>query len=314
MRQNIGGAMKLQTELSFSTEQAERVLGAWLQKPVRCAAIQPLTGGMVNTVLELQFDHPPFSAVIKLNVPGQSFEREERALRHLRERAGFRCPEVYCQDSSAQLLPYTFLLLQTLPGSHLWGVTLSEGERQSLDLQLAEVLLNLHAHTRATFGAIEGAPGLSSWAEVFVPRLHAVRRHAEVSERLSPPVLRGVDAAIALAEHALADQGVPTLVHGDLWAANFIAQKTAQGWSLSGLVDPKAEYADVELELAYLQEFSCVVGPHFLAAYAERSPLREGYEFRRLFYWLHSYLEHVWLFEDPVFREKTAQVVDSILK
>ncbi|KYG06570.1 hypothetical protein BE21_34045 [Sorangium cellulosum] len=30
------------------------------------------------------------------------------------------------------------------------------------------------------------------------------------------------------------------------------------------------------------------------------------------FYWLHSYLEHVWLFKDQVFRDKTAEVVERI--
>ncbi|WP_408022427.1 hypothetical protein [Sorangium sp. Soce836] len=52
--------------------------------------------------------------------------------------------------------------------------------------------------------------------------------------------------------------------------------------------------------------------PGFLPIYAERAPLRPGYERRRLFYWLHSYLEHVWLFEDQIFRDKTAEVVERI--
>jgi fructosamine-3-kinase len=303
--------MKLETSLSFTTDQAARVLEGWLGEPVRCTQILPLTGGMLNTVLQLQFDHEPFSAVIKLNVPGQGFDREQRALRQLRE-AGFDCPQVYAADSSARSLPYAFLLMQTLPGQHLWNVALSEDERKSIDQQLADALLGLHAHTRATFGEIE-KPGPSRWAEVFMPRLHAVRRQPELAARLSPAVLRGVDAAIERAERALSEQGAPTLVHGDLWAANIIAAHTADGWRLSGFVDPKTEYADVELELAYLEEFSCVVGPHFMAAYSARSPLRDGYELRRLFYWLFSYLEHVWLFEDAVFRDKTAEVVARIV-
>lgn len=304
-------AMQLHTSLSLTTDQASRVLEGWLGKPARCTQILPLTGGMLNTVLQLQFDHAPFTAVIKLNVPAQGFGREEAALRQLRE-AGFRCPEVYAADSSARSLPHAFLLMETLPGQHLWNVALSDDERKHIDQQLAEALLVLHAHTRATFGGIEG-PGPSRWAEVFMPRLHAVRRQPELEARLPPAVLRGVDAAIERAGRALSEQGPPTLVHGDLWAANIIAAQTPQGWRLSGCVDPKTEYADVELELAYLEEFSCVVGPHFMAAYSGRSPLRDGYEHRRLFYWLFSYLEHVWLFEDAIFRDKTAEVVARIV-
>jgi fructosamine-3-kinase len=251
---------------------------------------------------------------VKLNVAGQSFEREASSLCYLRGTARFPCPEVYLEDSSARSIPYTFLLLETLAGSHMWELPLPVDDRQHIERQLAEVLLGLHSHTRDTFGAIGDVAAQVSWADVFLPRLREVRAEPMLDARLPTAVLLDVDRAIGQAGQALSEQGQPTLVHGDLWAANVIVQNSARGFQLSGIIDPNAQYADAELELAYLEEFSHVAGPTFFAAYHTVRPRRPGYERRRLFYWLHSYLIHVWLFEDQIFRDKVAWVVQQILQ
>lgn len=303
--------MQVRTSLAFTQAQAESVLGTWLGAPVRCKSIQPLPGGMVNTVLRMTFDRPPSSAVIKLSLPSQSFSQEALMLRTLRE-ARFPCPAVYLEDSSASSLPYAFLLLEALPGVNMHDLWLSASDRRRIDTELSRILLDLHSHTREDFGLIDERPGRERWTDVFLPRLREVRGQPSVGARLLSQVLQKVDAAIELAERALSDQGTPTLVHGDLWAANFIVEPTDEGWRLSGIVDPGAHYADVEMELAYLEEFSSVVGPTFWEIYTRASPHRPGYSFRRLFYWLHTYLVHVWLFEDQHYRDKTEWVTDQI--
>jgi len=306
--------MELQTSLAFTSEQAETLLAAWLGSTVRCTSIERLKGGMMNTVLKLAFDREPFHAVVKLNVAGQGFDKEARSLRHLREHTRFPCPRVYREDSSARDFPYTHLLLEALPGVNMWDLPMPPESRERIDRELALVLLELHSHQRDGFGSIGEAGTHARWVDVFLPRLREVRGQPEVDARLPPAVSGQLDAAITRAEAALAEQGRPTLVHGDIWAANIIVDERPTGWQLSGLVDPSAEYADVELELAYLEQFSVVVGPAFFSEYHAHSPLRPGYEYRRLFYWLHSYLVHVWLFEDQIFRDKTAWVLEQIRK
>ncbi len=263
--------------------------------------------------MRLELDAAPYSAVIKLNAIDRPFEHEAAMLRHLREVSQSPCPEVYAEDASGKATPHAYLLLQTLPGVHMWELPMSPDDRQRVDRDLASVVLELHSHTRELFGGVEGGPGHESWVDVFVPRLHEVRRRSELAERLPPEVLARIDAAIHKAPTALRQQGRPTLIHGDIWAANILVRQESNGWRLSGLVDPAAQYADVEMELAYLEEFSCVVGSAFFAAYGQHSPAREGYEYRRLFYWLHSYLTHVWLFEDQHYRDKAAEIAARIL-
>lgn len=306
----------LQTDLQLTTSQAEEILTAWLgqrtrrAEPVRCTAIEPLSGGMINTVLRLRFDRAPYTAVIKLNQPGSGFDAEARILRHL-HRTGFPCPEVYLVDDQAQLVPYTFLLLETLPGTSLHEVELSQEHRERVERELAAALVDLHGQTRPTFGAIDEA-GSPAWVDILMPDLHAIRAQPEIDARLSAAVLADVDRAIELAPQVLQAQGTPTLIHGDIWAANVIVHEAEDGWHLSGLVDPGSQYADVEMELAYLRSFNGR-WDSFFDAYTAHRPLRPGYLQRWRIYWLRTYLIHVWLFGDQHYRDVTAEVASQIL-
>jgi fructosamine-3-kinase len=300
----------LQTDLQLTTAQAEEILSAWMGTGVRCTGIDRLTGGMINTVLRLRFSRAPYTAVIKLNQAGAEFDGEAGILRHLYD-TGFPCPEVYLVDDRARVVPYTFLLLQTLPGVSMQEVRLPQPDRERVERELADVLVDLHVHTRDTFGAIHEA-GTARWADVLMPDLRSIRDMPEISARLSEAVLADVDRAIALAPELLQAQGAPTLIHGDIWAANVIVHEAQDGWHLSGLVDPGSQYADVEMELAYLRSFNGGWNA-FFDAYTARCPLRPGYEARWRVYWLRTYLIHVWLFGDQHYREITAQVASQIV-
>ncbi len=300
----------LQTDLHLSPEQAEGILSAWLGTRVHCTGIERLVGGMINTVLRLRFDRDPYTAVIKLNSAGTRFHDEAQILRHLRDR-GFPCPSVYAVDDDARLLPCTYLLLETLPGANMAEVTLGPRDRDRVEREMADVLVALHGHTRKTFGSVD-AVGEARWVDVLMPDLHSIRAEPEVSQRLPAEVLANVDRAITLAPNLLADQGEPTLIHGDIWAANVMVHEASDGWHLSGLVDPGTQYADVEMELAYLRGFN-TVGDAFFDAYTARRPLRRGYEARWRVYWLRTYLIHVWLFGDQHYCDMAAKIARDIV-
>jgi fructosamine-3-kinase len=302
-----------QTGLALSRAQAETVLAAWLGGTVACTGVRPLHGGLVNTVLELTFDRPPHRAVVKLHSGGgDGFGREAASLAHLRETTACPCPRVFLQDSSCRLIPHAFLLLEALPGVGLEGLDLPRSDRDALDVELAEILLELHGRTRAHFGPVDAPPGQVAWAELIASRLREARLDPNVATRLSPAVLGQVDAAIGATEATLGDAGVPTLIHGDVWEGDTIVRRGDDGWHVAGLVDPAAEYADVEAELAYVEVFD-KPRPAFFAAYTAHRPLRPGYERRRRFYWLHTGLVHVALFGDPFFCEFTARTAADII-
>lgn len=55
------------------------------------------------------------------------------------------------------------------------------------------------------------------------------------------------------------------------------------------------------------------VTPAFFEAYTSQPPLRPGYEFRRLFYWLNTHMIHVWLFGDQQYHDRVASVAAEIV-
>jgi fructosamine-3-kinase len=302
--------VSLNTDLALTLDQAEAVLSAWLGSVVQCSGMERLHGGMLNSVLRMRFDREPYTAVIKLNSEGEGFAKEALALRHLRER-GFPCPSVYMVGDGSGPIPYMFLLLETIPGVTMLQAQLDDADRRRVERELAGVLADLHIHTRETFGPI-GTPGSGNWRDIFMPLLRQVRATPEVEARLTSEVLLTVDRAIEVAEDVMAAQGSPALIHGDIWGANVMVVREDDGWHLSGLVDPSAQYADAEMELAYLRSFNAS-WPDFFEAYTALRPLHPGYELRWQVYWLHTYLVHVYFFTDQHYREEVARAAQKIL-
>ena len=300
----------LNTDLTLTPDQAEAVLSDWLGSAVQCSGIEQLQGGMLNSVLRLRFDRDPYTAVIKFNNEGEGFVTEARVLRHLRER-GLPCPSVYEVNDGTGPIPYMYLLLETIPGVTMLQAQLGDADRRRVERELAEGLADLHVHTRDTFGPI-GTTGACRWRDVFMPLLRQARAASEIEARLTSEVLSAVDRAIEVAEGIMAAQGSPALIHGDIWGANVMVVKADDGWHLSGLIDPSAQYADAEMELAYLRSFNAP-WRDFFEAYTALRPLRPGYELRWQVYWLHTYLVHVTYFTDQHYRDEVAQAAQKIL-
>jgi fructosamine-3-kinase len=297
----------------LSPEQAGTLLSHWLGKQVTCDNVERLEGGICSAVFALSFGHPPYSAVVKLqdNPEDDPLPRERARLDYLHQHTNLPCPNVYLQDCSGEVIPYSFLLIERLPGVNLESAQIGPGQREAVECELAAALLELHSHKGSAFGDSEQKQVQDTWAEVFLPDLCDLRK--EMDRFLPITVLNDLDRVLPLAEVALRDQGEPTLVHNDVWAGNIMVHQQDDGWHLSGLLDPVGlQYADVEKELAYLQAFD-TVGETFFAAYTAAQPLRPGYEFRRLFYWLQTYMLHVWLGFGAEYQERLAATATRVL-
>lgn len=294
-------------ELSIS--DGRQMLQGWLGAPANLTHSQRLRGGACSAVYGLRFDRPPYDAVAKIYPnKNESFERERRVTQYVADYTSFPAPRVYYEDSSRATLPFAFIVLGRLDGVHMAEAKISPVDRTRIEYQLAEALLELHSHRRELFSDVLEAGGNTRWSDVMLPRLGELRK--DMQTRLPPDLLARLDQALALAPAAFANQGSPTLVHGDVWATNIMVRPGADGWELSGLVDwVSASYADVEHELAYLESWGTVT-PEFFWRYCQVQPLRPGYEFRRLFYWLATYMLHVRLFGD----EHYTRLVDRTVR
>jgi fructosamine-3-kinase len=102
------------------------------------------------------------------------------------------------------------------------------------------------------------------------------------------------------------------LVHGDLWANNILVDPEAPGGiAVKGYIDPGAEYADPEYELAYLEVFR-TVGPRFWEIYRRAHAVDAGYPLRRTVYHFHTMLVHIWYFGDAHYHRRAEALAEQI--
>jgi fructosamine-3-kinase len=301
----------LQTNIPFTREHADTVLSHWCGHKTNCTAIEKLHGGMCYTVLRLKFSQFPFSAVIKLDAESEDagFARERIRLEYVLNHTSFPCPEPYC-EAGPGIIPFSFLLLQDLPGTVLSSVSLNPQEQHRFEIRLAEILIDLHGHTSEYFGEIDSIGKEKHWKNIFLPRLYELRQ--DMSSRLGGDVMHTIDSVLTHADRIMSDQGIPTLVHGDIWDGNIIVEQKNDGWHLSGIVDlPALQFADHEYELAYLDTFD-TVHDTFYTAYTRVYPLRPDYEIRKLYYQLHTWMLHVWLFDEERYYQRTEETANKL--
>lgn len=83
----------------------------------------------------------------------------------------------------------------------------------------------------------------------------------------------------------------PALLHGDLWAGNFICNLQGQ----TTLIDPAVYYGHREADLAMTKVFGGFSEP-FYSAYQAEYPLADGWEYREDIYKLYHILNHLNIF------------------
>ncbi len=119
--------MTIFESINLSKEEAELILRTWLRKTVNCLSIERLHGGMINSVYSLNFDQPPYQAVIKVSSNKfDTFESETYMLNYLRQNTKLPVPEVYMYEKFGYLIDKDFLLIERLPGFNLGTVQINK--------------------------------------------------------------------------------------------------------------------------------------------------------------------------------------------
>ena len=84
----------------------------------------------------------------------------------------------------------------------------------------------------------------------------------------------------------------PSLLHGDVWTTNVLAEENR----ITGFIDPAVYFGHPEIELAFISLFS-TFGPAFFNRYNELRPISpDFFETRKDIYNLYPLLVHVRLF------------------
>ncbi len=259
-------------------EQISSILGGPPQR------ITPLHGGMIGEVYRVEMADKR-TVVAKVAHSSQaSLDVEGYMLRYLHERSQLPVPEVLYSDT-------TLLLLAFLPGRSHFSAAAQQ--------HAAELLAALHSHTAPAFGMerdtlIATIPLPNSWTDSWVRffreyRLLYLGQRAVETDRMPAPLLTRLEGFAARLETWLEEPDQPSLVHGDIWATNVLADETR----ITGFLDPAIYYGHAEVELAYITLFNTFGAPFFEHYHALR-PIAPGFfEERCAIYNLYPLLVHV---------------------
>lgn len=260
-------------------------LAAVLPEPP--VAVAPLSGGCIGAVCRVELTDGR-RLVAKVDPgPQPRLDTEGYMLRYLAAHSALPVPQVV--HAAPRLL-----LMTWLTGSSRFSPA---AERAA-----AELLLALHAVTAPTYGLErdtliggllqENRPN-PRWLPFFRDqRLLAMGRQARDAGRLPARTYDRLERLAARLDRWLAEPARPSLVHGDVWITNVLAQ----GDRITGFLDPAVYYADREIELAFITLFDTFGAP-FFDRYRAAHPLDDAFfAERRHLYNLFPLLVHVRLF------------------
>jgi fructosamine-3-kinase len=174
--------------------------------------------------------------------------------------------------------------------------------------ELGRGLATTHAAGAATFGWPEdmdadttpagfGSLRLSNrpaadWPTFYAERrLRPLARLAHERQALSQSAIVAVERVCERAHELCGPAEPPARLHGDLWSGNVMADAHGRPW----LIDPSAYGGHREVDLAMLRLFGAP-SERVFAAYAEITPLAEGWRERIELYQLLPLLVHALLF------------------
>jgi fructosamine-3-kinase len=267
-------------------DAVQRILDAVRQRAGLTVVGQvPLVGGMVADVRRLTLANGRVVVCKAASGEQAHLDIEATMVRHLHHAHPRVVPEVIYADP--ELLVQTFM-----PGSHLTDAAASS---------LGEELAVLHGQHADAFGF--EAPTLNGWfvlpngwsgdwvAFFGDQRLRYCADAAVANGTMNAVFRERVETLCGRLGDLLDEPAPPTLLHGDLWTANILAD----GNKITGLLDPSVVYGHPELDLSHIagQPYADAV----FRAYRRSHPIRKDFlEVRAPVYQTYTAIMHVLYF------------------
>ncbi len=260
---------------------------SWLQDHNRgnITNSEPVGGGCIHETLLIQLDSGNRYFLKQNNqIASDMFEKEAQGLKALRIRGGPVVPEVF-------LVGTEYLLLEDLQPKprcqDFW---------QLFGRQLAQV----HNQVNELFGYQEnnyigGNPQLNTWIKngfdfFREQRIKPQLRMAQKQSLLKTQDIRKLEGLMAKLPELIPEQPA-SLIHGDLWSGNLMADKKG----MPAIIDPAVHFGWAEADLAMTDLFGSYPA-EFYHAYNDVKSLEPGYRNRYKIYNLYHLLNHLNLF------------------
>lgn len=271
----------------------------WLdQLPLdKITSCQPVPGGDINLAYQLVAGGQRYFIKVQPDHPAKYFEHELNGLTYLGKAVQVPTPIAHGQINGD-----AYLILNWVD------------EGTGSQSELGKAVAHLHQQTADQFGFVDNHQTKvlekdNSWNNSWVDFYVHQRLEPEIKAALAQGVWNDWRQAHfvkmkAAFEHYYAHHQVqPSLLHGDLWAGNFMFNQTGQ----PVLIDPDAVYGDREFDLAMTTIFGGF-DESFYAAYNSAYPLESGVNDRLPWYQFYYLCMHLILFG-----ESYGGAVDRIL-
>lgn len=261
---------------------------------LKADSVRSQVGGSISTAFRVESAQGP--VFIKLEPAGQAdrLEAEADGLKALAATAAVRVPGVIACGTADCTRPeagdgQAFLIIEWI-----------EAGRARAAATLGARLAALHGHAAERFGwhrdnFIGATPQPNSETDSWVAFMRArrlgfqlelaARQGHRLDQTKSARLLESLD--LFYSDY----QPRPSLLHGDLWAGNWLVDQAGQ----PVVFDPAVYFGDREADIAMTELFGGF-GADFYAAYAAAWPLDPGYRVRRDLHKLYHVLNHLNLF------------------
>ena len=270
----------------------QRLVQQGMGPAVQLTQIHPISGGCINEacIVETNIGRSLFLKWNRHAIEGL-LASEIVGLEAIRETGAIRVPEIIGHDVTPDGL--SFLVLEWIdsqsPSKHFeadLGCRLASLHRLGEAEQYGFAQQNFIGTTMQPNGW--HADWLEFWKTSRMGvQLTLARENGYGDQAFS----RLGDRLMVRMDSMLSDSLRPSLIHGDLWSGNFLADE--KGFPV--LLDPAAYYADREAEFGMLTLFGGL-SDSFYDAYREAWPLAAGAEERIEIYRLYHLLNHLNLF------------------
>lgn len=261
---------------------------------VRIERRVPVSGGDINRAYALELsDGSKVFMKSNLRENADFFRAEAEGLDSIRQTKTVRAPDVIAAGADGS---EAFLLLEYI-SSGLGSRTSSE--------ELGTGLARMHMADTCDFvnggrfgftsdnyigAGVQINTPKDTWTDFFVecrliPQLERAEMCFDSEER------KTIDKFLNRIDRYIAEPEYPSLLHGDLWAGNYMADKDGHPW----LIDPAVYVGHAEADLAMTELFGGF-DRTFYDAYRTTAGIDPGYRDRKDLYNLYHLLNHLNLF------------------
>jgi fructosamine-3-kinase len=269
-------------------------------------SIREVKGGDIGLSLSVETESDRYFVKYRHDLPAQTFLCEAEGLAVLRQAGGLPVPQTFYAGNIPGLTGGMIVLQWIDRGRPRADTDERLGRGLAFLHQTASVTGKFGFHQDNYLGELPQANRWrDSWREFYRDqRLKPLLELADERGLLHPARRKRLLRLMDELGRFLPERCRPSLLHGDLWSGNWIADTDGQPY----LIDPAVFYGDREYEMAFTELFGGF-SPKFYAAYHEVAPLSPDYPDRRPLYQLHYLLVHL-----IHFGEQYGPAVDRVLQ